>query len=85
MGNQRSFKIEYVQRVGDPESKRLKVAALNLLEASHFSLTGRFLASRPKSLTASPLFPKALFLILQHSLSRGEGQGGGDEIGRVQV
>ena len=31
MGNHRWFKIEYLYGVGDPESKTLEVAALNLL------------------------------------------------------
>jgi hypothetical protein len=43
--------------LGDPESKQLKVAALNLLHPA-----------------ASPLFRKAVFIILRHGLERGEGE-----------
>ena len=62
--------------VGDPESKWLKVAALNLWEGSRLSLTGRFPASRPTSPTASPLFGMAIFLYYD-TVSRGEGKGEG--------
>jgi hypothetical protein len=63
--------------VGGPRSKWLKVAALNLWEASRYFLTGRFPASRPTSQAASPLLPKAAFSYCDTAL-KGKGQGEGD-------
>jgi hypothetical protein len=61
MGNRRLYKIEFIAAFGTPNSEQLKVTALNLWEASRYPLTGRFPASRPKSLTTSPPFWKIGF------------------------
>jgi hypothetical protein len=41
MGNRRWFKIECFYVLGDPESKRLKVAALNLFHLTASPLFGK--------------------------------------------
>jgi hypothetical protein len=71
MGNRRWLKIECLPTVNDPESKRLKVAALNLWEASRLSFD-RPLPGKPPNIPdrLSP-FPKSLIFILPHSLSMG--------------
>jgi hypothetical protein len=59
--------------IGDPESKRLKVAALNLWEASHLSFD-RPLPGKPSNIPDRlSLFPKTHIFILRHSLKRGKG------------
>ncbi len=70
MGNHRWLKIECLHRVGDPESKRLKVAALNLWEASRLSFD-RPLPGKPPNIPdrLSP-FAKSRILILRHSYFR---------------
>ncbi len=62
--------------VGDPESNRLKVAALNLWEASRLSFD-RPLPGKPPNIPdrLSP-FARSRIFILRHSL-RGEGGGEG--------
>jgi hypothetical protein len=72
MGNRRWLKIERLHMVGAPESKRLKVAALNLLEAVRLSFD-RPLPGKPPNIPdcLSP-FPKSHIFILRHSL---EGRG----------
>jgi hypothetical protein len=66
MGNCHLYEIQCFHMLVTLESERLKVTALNLLEASR--LSGRFPASRPTSLTASPPFQGVGFFILRHSL-----------------
>jgi len=73
MGNDRWLKIECVHMVGDPESKRLKVAALNLLEASRLSFD-RTLPGKPLNFPdrLSPFSGKPYFHITARFLGRGE-------------
>ena len=63
MGNRRWLKIECLHMVGDPESKRLKVAALNLWEAPHLSLD-RQLPGKPSNIPdrLSP-FPTVIWMM----------------------
>jgi hypothetical protein len=58
MGNLRWLKIDHLHTAGDSESKRLKVAALNLLEASRLSFDRPLPGKPPNTPTASPLFRK---------------------------
>ena len=77
MGRHRWLKIECLNIVGDPESKQLKVAALNLWEASRLPFD-RPLPGKPPNIPGrlSP-FPKSRFYIFRHSLQWGEGGGEG--------
>jgi hypothetical protein len=59
MGNRPLYKIERFHRLGMSESERLKVTALNLLEASR--LCGRFPASQHPRPPLPP-FPEVGFL-----------------------
>jgi hypothetical protein len=54
------YKIEYFHTLGTPRSERLKVAALNLWEASPSSFD-RPLLGEPPTRPSLPLFEKSVF------------------------
>jgi hypothetical protein len=77
MGNHRWLKIECLHRVGDPESKRLKVATLNLWEASRYPFDRPLPGKPPNSPDRLSPFPRSrTFHIATQSL---EGGGEGEE------
>jgi hypothetical protein len=85
MATHRWFKIECVHFTGDPESKRVKVAALNLLKLplKIAELPGEVIVFRIVSLrdafpahpTTSPLFRKVVFSCCD-TVFKGGGFGG---------
>jgi hypothetical protein len=77
MGNDRWYDIECYHRIADPELKRLKVAALNLWEASRLSFD-RPLPGKPPTQPPLPFSEKAVFHITSQS-QRGEGKSEGSQ------
>jgi hypothetical protein len=83
MENPRWLKIEGLHLLGDPEFKRLKVAAPKLWKASYLSVDRPLPGKPPKSSDRLSSFPMRPIFILRHSLLMvGEGGGNKEIIGK---